>query len=300
MLRFSGESQGLEATIGSRGLEGTLQFSVLSSGSSGNATYLEVGGWGLLIDAGLSCRRLRGLLTRIGRDLPDIHAVLLTHDHADHTSGLRSLLRERNVPLYAAPGVAEVVKDATLARPGEPLNLEGGISAAFFEVPHDSPTYGLHLSDGERNIALATDLGEVNSESLDLLRGVDALILEANHDTDWLWRGPYSADLKRRVASSRGHLSNHQATEAALALAPHGLKDLVLAHLSEKNNSPARATGTVRKALKAAGYGGIRVRAALARHPTPWVEVGQPIEEREYGYKYGGQTGAASRLFEVE
>ncbi len=140
----------------------------------------------------------------------------------------------------------------------------------------------------------------MNPETLDLLRGVDALILEANHDTDWLWHGPYSADLKRRVASSRGHLSNHQATDAALALASHGLKDLVLAHLSEKNNSPARATGTVRKALKAAGYGGIRVKAALARHPTPWVEVGQPIEEREYVYKYVGQAGAAYRLFEVE
>lgn len=281
-------------------MEATLRFSVLSSGSSGNATYLEVEGRGLLIDAGLSCRRLRGLLARIGRDLPDIHAVLVTHDHADHTSGVRSLLRERKVPLYAAPGVAEVVKNATLAEPGEPLNLEGGISVAFFGVPHDSPTYGLHLSDGERSIALATDLGEVNPETLDLLRGVDSLVLEANHDTDWLWRGPYSADLKRRVASSRGHLSNHQATDVALALAPHGLKDLVLAHLSEKNNSPMRATGTVRKALKDAGYGGIRVKAALARHPTPWVEVGQPIEEREYVYKYGGQTGAASRLFEVE
>ena len=278
-------------------MEAALQFSVLSSGSSGNATYIEAGGRGFLIDAGLSCRRLRVLLARIGRNLDDVQAIFLTHAHADHTGGLRSFLREREVPLYAAPGVAEHV-GTTLIPSDEPLEL-GSISATFFEVPHDSPTYGLRVSDGERATALATDLGEIAPETLHFLRGADALVLEANHDPDWLRNGPYSADLKRRVASANGHLSNHQAAEAVLALASHGLKDLVLAHLSEKNNSPVRATGTVRNALKAAGYGGIRVKAALSKHPTPWVEVGQPIEEPEYVYKYDGDR-AAARLFELE
>jgi phosphoribosyl 1,2-cyclic phosphodiesterase len=132
---------------------------------------------------------------------------------------------------------------------------------------------------------------------LRFLRGADAVVLESNHDPDWLRRGPYSADLKRRVASVRGHLSNEQAAEAACALAPHGLKDLVLAHLSKTNNSPARACGTARKALKEAGHAGIRVRAAIARHPTPWIEVGQPIESREYVYRY---SEAGIRLFDLE
>ena len=249
-----------------------------------------------MIDAGLSCRRLRVLLARIGRSLDDVQAIFLTHAHADHTGGLRSFLREREVPLYAAPGVAEAV-GATPVRSDESLNI-GIVSATFFEVPHDAPTYGLRVSDGERVTALATDLGEVSPDTLGFLRGADALVLEANHDLDWLRSGPYSADLKRRVASPHGHLSNNQAAEAALALAPHGLKDLVLAHLSEKNNSPIRACGTVRKALKAAGYGGIRVKAALSRHPTLPIEVGRPVEDREYAYKYGDQ--AAARLFEVE
>jgi phosphoribosyl 1,2-cyclic phosphodiesterase len=277
-----------------------LRFSVLSSGSSGNATYLETGGRGFLVDAGFSCRRLRGLLARIGRDLSDISAVLLTHAHADHTAGVRSLLREREMPVYAAPGVAEAV-GAALVDVGEPLELGGVIGATFFQVPHDTPTYGLCVTDGERVGALATDLGEVRPETLRCLHGADAVILEANHDLDWLRRGPYSADLKRRVASSNGHLSNHQAAEAALALAPHGLKDLVLAHLSETNNSPVRACGTVRKALREAGFAGIRVRAALAGHPTPWIEVGQPVEARGYVYRYGSETeGSARRLFDVE
>jgi phosphoribosyl 1,2-cyclic phosphodiesterase len=278
-------------------LEATLRFSVLSSGSSGNATYLEAGGRGLLVDAGLSCRRLRGLLGRIGRDLTDVSAVLLTHGHADHTCGVRSLLREREVTVYAAPGVAEDVEGAALVGAGEILDLGSSLSATFFEVPHDTPTYGVRLADSEWVSALATDLGEVGPGLLRFLRGADAVVLESNHDPDWLRRGPYSADLKRRVASVRGHLSNEQAAEAACALAPHGLKDLVLAHLSKTNNSPARACGTARKALKEAGHAGIRVRAAIARHPTPWIEVGQPIESREYVYRYGE---AGIRLFDLE
>jgi phosphoribosyl 1,2-cyclic phosphodiesterase len=276
-----------------------LRFSVLSSGSSGNATYIEVGEWGFLIDAGLSCRRLQGLLGRIGRDLSNVSTLFLTHGHDDHTYGVRALLREHEVSLYAAAGVAEMVGVAPVAV-GEALDLGGGIWATFFEVPHDAPTYGLHISDEEHAIALATDLGEVEPEALHFLRGADAVVLEANHDPDWLWHGPYSANLKRRVASSRGHLSNHQTAEAARALAPHGLKDLVLAHLSEKNNSPTRACGTVRKALKEAGYESIRVRAAIAGHPTPWIELGEPLERREYVYRYADEAEGPVRLFDVQ
>jgi phosphoribosyl 1,2-cyclic phosphodiesterase len=276
-----------------------LRLSVLSSGSSGNATYLEAGGRGFLIDAGFSCKRLQGLLARIGRDLSDVSAVLLTHGHNDHTCGVRSLLRERKVPVYAAPGVAEAVKGTATVDVGETLDLGGDIGATFFEVPHDAPTYGLRVSDGGRTSALATDLGEVVPETLRFLRGADAVVLEANHDPDWLRNGPYAAALKRRVASPLGHLSNQQAAEAACALAPHGLKDLVLAHLSDTNNSPARACGTVHRALKAAGFGGVRVRAALAKHPMTPFEVGEPIEAREYVYRYGGE-GRRTTLFDVE
>jgi phosphoribosyl 1,2-cyclic phosphodiesterase len=296
----------LRSLVGGYGLpetvintEAILRLSVLSSSSSGNAIYVEAGERGFLVDAGFSCSRLRVLLARIGRDLSAVSAVLLTHGHTDHTSGVRSLLREREVPLYAAPGVAETLGAASVDI-GETLDL-GGTGATFFEVPHDAPTYGLRISNGERTGALATDLGEAGPETLRALRGADAVVLEANHDPDWLRRGPYAAELKRRVASPNGHLSNHQAAEAACALAPHGLKDLVLAHLSETNNSPARACGTVRRALREAGYGRVRVRAAIAGHPTPWIEVGQPLETNEYIYRYvGGEEGAARRLFDVK
>jgi phosphoribosyl 1,2-cyclic phosphodiesterase len=274
-----------------------LRLSVLSSGSSGNATYIEANGSGLLVDAGLSCRRIEKLLARVGRGLEHVGAALITHGHADHTSGVRSLVRERGVEVFAAPGVGERL-GATVVAGGERFEV-CGLAAFFFEVPHDSSTYGLRLSDGGADVALATDLGEVGPEVTRNMLGAGAVVLEANHDPDWLRRGPYSARLKRRISSPNGHLSNAQAAEAALTLAPHGLKDLVLAHLSETNNSPARACGTVHRALREAGHGDVRVRAAIAGHPTPPIEVGTPLQTAEYTYRYE-RRGAFEQLFEIE
>ena len=274
-----------------------MRLSVLSSGSSGNATYIETDSGGLLVDAGLPPRRIGALLARIGRSLDDVNAVLLTHGHADHTCGVAALVRDRNVEVYAAPGVGESLGSNTVA-PGEPCSVED-LGVTFFEVPHDSMTYGVRVSDGSRAVAMATDLGEAGIDVLRSMSGAEAVVLEANHDPDWLSRGPYSASLKRRIRSRHGHLSNRQAAAAAVALAPHGLKDLVLAHLSKTNNSPTRACGTVDRALREAGHGSVRVRAAIAGHPTPWIEVGTPLNVTEHVYYYG-ERGAAEQLFGIE
>jgi phosphoribosyl 1,2-cyclic phosphodiesterase len=274
-----------------------LRLSVLSSGSSGNATYMETASGGLLVDAGLPPRRIGALLARIGRSLADVNAVLLTHGHTDHTCGVTALVRERNIEVFAAPGVGESLGANTVA-PGEPCSVED-LGVTFFEVPHDSMTYGVRVSDGSSVVAMATDLGEAGVNVLRSMSGAEAVVLEANHDPDWLRRGPYSASLKRRISSRRGHLSNRQAADAAVALAPQGLKDLVLAHLSKTNNSPTRACGTVDRALREAGHGGVRVRAALAGHPTPWIEVGVPLQVPEHVYRYG-ERGAAGQLFGIE
>ena len=279
-----------------------MRLSVLSSGSSGNATFVECGGSGLLVDAGLSRRRLENLLARVGRSLGNVDAVLLTHDHSDHTCGARALVRDFGIPVVAPPGVRagskHVPPDVGTAEAGEELAV-GEFGVSFFEIPHDSPTYGVRISGNGRVVAMATDLGEAGPGVLDWMRGAEAAVLEANHDPEWLARGPYSARLKRRISSPRGHLSNRQAAHAAISLAPHGLKDLVLAHLSKTNNSPTRACGTVHGALREAGYGGVRVRAAIAGHPTPWIEVGAPAEAAEYVYRYASGD-AAGQLFGIE
>jgi len=274
-----------------------LRLSVLSSGSSGNATYIESESGALLVDAGLARRRIEALLARIGRNLTDVRAILLTHGHADHTCGVRSVLCEHDIEVFAAPGVGESLGASTVD-PGEPCTV-GGLTATFFEVPHDSMTYGVRVSHDGRAVAMATDLGEAGIEVLRSMRGAEAVVLEANHDPDWLRRGPYSASLKRRISSKHGHLSNRQAADAAVTLAPHGLKDLVLAHLSKTNNSPTRACGTVSGALREVGHGGVRVRAAIAGHPTPWIEVGAPLRVPEHVYRYG-ERGAAGQLFGIE
>jgi phosphoribosyl 1,2-cyclic phosphodiesterase len=274
-----------------------LRLSVLSSGSSGNATYMETDSGGLLVDAGLPRRRVGSLLARIGRNLGDVRAILLTHGHSDHTCGVRSLVRDYGIPVFAAPGVGESL-GANAVDAGETCSV-GDLEATFFRVPHDDLTYGVRISDETSAVAMATDLGEAGIDVLRCMRGAEAVVLEANHDHDWLRSGPYSASLKRRISSRHGHLSNRQAAEVAVALAPHGLKDLVLAHLSRTNNSPARACGTVHGALRESGHGGIRVRAAKAGHPTPWIEVGTPLQVPEHVYRYD-EMDAAGQLFGIE
>ena len=274
-----------------------MRLSVLSSGSSGNATYMETDSGGLLVDAGLSRRRIEALLARIGRDIDAVGAILLTHGHSDHTCGVRSIVRDRDVPVFAAPGVGESLGANTVAL--EEVCTVGGLTATFFEVPHDSSTYGVRVADAEGAVAMATDLGEAGIEVLRCMRGAEAVVLEANHELDWLRRGPYTATLKRRISSRHGHLSNRQAADAAVALAPHGLKDVILAHLSKTNNSPTRACGTVSGALREAGHGGVRVRAAIAGHPTPWIEVGSPLQTTDHVYRYD-EKDAAGQLFGIE
>jgi phosphoribosyl 1,2-cyclic phosphodiesterase len=258
---------------------------------------METDSGGLLVDAGLPPRRIGALLSSIGRSLDDVNAVLLTHGHADHTCGVPALVRDRDIEVCAAPGVGESLGAKTVA-PGESCSVED-LGVTFFEVPHDSMTYGVRVSDGSNTVAMATDLGEAGIDTLRSMSGAEAVVLEANHDPDWLSRGPYSASLKRRIRSRHGHLSNRQAAEAAVALAPHGLRDLVLAHLSRTNNSPTRACGTVDRALREAGHGSVRVRAAIAGHPTPWIEVGAPLQVTEHVYHYG-ERGAAEQLFGIE
>src|SRR5215212_3448900 len=150
---------------------------------------METDSGGLLVDAGLPPRHIGSLLGRIGRNLADVNAVLLTHGHADHTCGVAALVRERKIEVYAAPGVGESLGANTVAS-GEPCSVED-LEVMFFEIPHDSMTYGVRLSDGSSAVAMATDLGEVGVDVLRSMSGAEAVVLESNHDPDWLSRGPY-------------------------------------------------------------------------------------------------------------
>lgn len=236
---------------------------LLYSGSTGNAALLESGDTAVLIDAGKSARALVTALNEAGCPPARLSAVFLTHEHSDHTAALAVFLKHYPMPVHAVEPCAA----ALLAAPGgesiaphlvihPPLFSEqvGPFYISSFETPHDSRDsvgYRIRLCCGERQheIGYATDIGHVTESVLTGLCGCEAAVVECNHDEEMLMTGPYPAALKRRIASARGHLSNTDCAALAAKLAACGLKRLLLAHLSETNNTPDLALAEVKTAL---------------------------------------------------
>ncbi|MFH7319562.1 MBL fold metallo-hydrolase [Desulfurivibrio sp. D14AmB] len=236
--------------------ESGLRFCVLGGGSKGNATYVEAGGTRLLIDAGFSGREIEGRLAALGVDAADLTAILISHEHGDHTRGAGVLSRRHRLPVLA--------NRATLAAAGPNLaNLAavqefaagttfvcGNIQVHPFAIPHDcAEPVGFLLKVGGRLLGHCTDLGSVSRLVHHRLSGCHALVLEANHDLAMLLEGPYPPALKQRVRSRHGHLANHEAGAFLARLLHRELKQVVLSHLSETNNTPALAEQTVAAAL---------------------------------------------------
>ena len=233
----------------------------LASGSSGNALVLSCGDVRLLVDAGISCRRIGAGLRELGLELADLTAVLITHTHADHVSGLGTLLKRTRVPVYAA---ASAGRELALRLPEAAGRLEmlelcrplvlGAVEVTAFPTAHDAPgACGFRFDTPDGAVGLMTDTGYVTEEAADVLPGVALAVLEANHDVETLRSGPYPYYLKRRILGDGGHLSNEDCARFAVTLAEHGAAEIVLAHLSRENNTPAMAQRAVETALSAAG-----------------------------------------------
>lgn len=229
----------------------------LASGSSGNALLLSQGTTHLLIDAGISCRRIVTALASLGLTPSDLSGILITHGHTDHVSGLKTLSKKHKLPIYlshqAADQVADKIPETTsylrCFAPGIPFFIDE-ILVQSFPVPHDAPgTVGYRMGD----VGVVTDCGYVTQEIADVLMGVPLLVLEANHDVELLETGPYPYYLKQRVAGTEGHLSNDHAAQFACATVDAGTQTLVLAHLSQDNNTPQTALRTITGALELSG-----------------------------------------------
>ena len=238
-----------------------MQFSTLASSSSGNCTLISHGADHIIIDAGISCRRIMAALAALEADPGRISGILVTHEHDDHISGLASLCRKLCAPVYAPQGVAEGIlarfPDAGLSihviSAGIPFAV-GPFTVRAFHTSHDvRESVGYRVSAEDRSMALATDLGCVTEEVLQAITGVNAVVLEANHDTDMLRYGPYPSVLKKRIASDCGHLSNRVCGRLAGILYGKGTHTFVLAHLSQENNTPELARAAVEAGLKAVG-----------------------------------------------
>lgn len=249
-----------------------LELAVLGSGSKGNSTLIRTANTALLVDAGLSARQTVLRLHEIGCDPGDLDGVLLTHEHRDHTGGLRVFNGRFPTPvlanratLRAAGDALETVPEKWAIATGAPFSL-GDFAIASFSVSHDAAEpVGYVLEAKGVRVGYTTDLGKITPDIVSLIRGCHIVVLEANHDLDMLWNGSYPQVTKERIAGEMGHLDNANAAAQMAALAEGDLAHLVLAHLSENNNDPRLVRQLFAEALERASSPGVQVTVASQR-----------------------------------
>ena len=251
----------------------SLSFCSFSSGSSGNCYMVKTDRHAVIIDAGISAARILKELGRTDTPRDRVRALFLTHEHHDHVTGARVLLKKLPAAsIYASPGTLNGTMQRDIGQkytfsdeidksrrnaiaPDEAVRV-GDLTIRAFRTLHDSAEpYGFSISAGGKSVAVLTDTGAVTDEALEYVADSDVLVLEANHDTELLRHGNYPYYLKQRILSDHGHLSNTQCAAALLRL--FGCRDkkrvVLLAHLSAENNTPAIAEGTVLMALAREG-----------------------------------------------
>lgn len=236
----------------------------LYSGSKGNSTFISAGGAKILIDAGRSAKALCSALKSIGEDVDGIDAIFITHEHTDHISALQVLSHKHNIPIHMLINSAQVFNGLCDEKLCECLRLYRGncfetdvkgLHVKAFPTPHDSrAAVGYRLEfEGDNGsktaVAVCTDTGYVTEDMVDNILGCSAVVIESNHDLQMLKDGPYPFELKQRIRSKRGHLSNVECATFACELRESGTRHIMLAHLSEENNLPEIAYNEVLSAI---------------------------------------------------
>ena len=237
-----------------------MKFCTLASGSSGNCIYVENGNTRLLVDAGISAKRIAECLEIIDVAPESIDAILITHDHSDHTQGVAVFSRKYGTDIYATKGTLNYITANCKARPDNshlhdvirenPFEI-GSILVEPFPVLHDAiDPVGYALSGGGKKLGIATDLGTFDEGIIRRLYGAEALYVEANHDVNMLMLGKYPYQLKCRINSETGHLSNEACAELIRHTRTDRTKTIVLAHISKENNFEELAYETVRQSVQ--------------------------------------------------
>lgn len=213
----------------------------LASGSKGNSLYLETPEVSLLFDVGLSIRELRKRLAEVGKTPEMLDGFVCTHEHKDHSCGASDLFHKLKVPMLPIP-------------PGSPLTIRG-VTINAFDVPHDAEDpNGFHVQVGEHKIGIVLDSGTVEDQTVDILKDVETLVIECNHDPGMVWLSERPETLKQRILGPQGHLSNDACGSAIVRIAAGGtLKRVALAHMSHECNSPDWARTVINSWLNSAG-----------------------------------------------
>lgn len=261
-----------------------LRAATLASGSSGNCAVVSDGRVHILLDAGISTRRISQGLKALGLELRHIAGVLVTHEHTDHVAALPVLCRQMDAPVFTAEGTAYALRDRwreleerfRVFAPGQRFAVQG-LEVGTFPTCHDCACpVGFSVTDGKRRLVLCTDTGEVTPQIQAGVRGAHTLIGEFNYDPEMLRRGPYPLHLQERIRGSRGHLSNEMGGRLAAWAAREGAERVVLAHLSQENNRPELALEAAKRALAELGLredADVALTAAPRGEVTDWFEV---------------------------
>jgi phosphoribosyl 1,2-cyclic phosphodiesterase len=247
----------------------------LGSSSSGNSILLEFGRTRLLVDAGLSSRELTRRVEAVGVPPDGISGVLLTHEHHDHSRGAERFSTRHKVPVLCPRETLEAMNLSPMhlaafepITSGAPFDLDG-VRVDPFPVPHDAAAPLGYVLTGEGvRVGIVLDLGHATSLVVERLKGCHVLLVESNHDDGMLQAGPYPWQLKQRIGGRMGHLSNAEAAALLVRTADESCRAVVLAHLSERNNTPALARSAASSALAIAGRKRYEMRIAEARRPS--------------------------------
>ena len=245
-----------------------FRFVTFASSSAGNASLLTCGTTHILIDAGISCRRIRTALRELELDFCDLTALCLTHAHGDHINGLATMVKRYPLPVYCTADTARyliprfpLIREYLIAFDSGSRFTVADCRITAIPTSHDIPgATGYRFDWREHSLGYLTDTGYVPQGAQELL-GAEILVLEANHDVETLLSGPYPYPLKERVLGRFGHLSNEAAASFARDAALAGTRDIILAHLSQENNTPLLALNAVGSVLSQIGYTG-RLTAA--------------------------------------
>ena len=230
-----------------------MKVKILASGSKGNSTLIRTNDIKVLIDVGVNYQYLCSELDKINITPKDIDYVLITHTHSDHIKGLASLVKKTNVKIYISKEMYEEVSkkipSQNILLYEEPLFLED-LKIDFIKISHDVDGVGFIIEDKTSSLVYVTDTGYINEKYFDKMKNKNLYIIESNHDEEMVMEGPYPYILKQRVLSDHGHLSNYTTAEYLTKIVGNKTKKIILAHISENNNTPELALETAKTVLE--------------------------------------------------